>query len=227
VAGAAVADATKVFDAGPVLADMVTGKPRTDNGTGSRRRTVAAVAAAAVLVIGSGVVSYALVSHNKNGSKHAAAPTTFLPSTAPVPSTIASTTSSAPPTTAVPVTQPPATTATTAAPPPATHATTPPPPPPPAAPTVSLSGPQSVEDNVGVVYHASTTNATSGNWSLTGGPAVNLRSTTWRPGYAFGFSAGCNAVGATYTLTLHANGPGGSNSGSISFTVHDTDGSCH
>jgi hypothetical protein len=229
MAGAAVG-ATQVFDAGPVLADMVTGKSAADNGHGSRRRTMAVVAAAAVAVIGSGVAAYALVSHNnKNDSKHAAAPTTFLPTTAPTvaPTTIANTTSSAPPTTAVPATQPTtATTATTAPAPPATQATTPPPPPTP-APTVSVSGPSSVEDNVGVVFHASTTNATSGNWSLTGGPPVNLHNTAWRPGYAFGFSAGCNAVGATYTLTLHATGPGGSNSGSTSFTVHDTNGSCH
>jgi hypothetical protein len=89
-----------------------------------------------------------------------------------------------------------------------------------------LSGPTSIEDNVGVVYRASTTHATSGQWSLTGGPSVNLHGTAWHPGTGFGFSAGCNAVGATYTLTLHANGPGGSGSGSLSFTVHDTNGSC-
>jgi hypothetical protein len=216
-----------VFDAGPVLADMVTGRGRADQKKRSRGRTIAGVAAAAVLVLGTGAASYAVVSHNKSSdSKHANAPApTTVATLAPTTLTTATT---LPATTEPPTTLPPATVPATTAPtsPPPTQATVAPPPPPPPAPTVSLSGPTSIEDNVAVVYHASTTNATSGQWSLTGGPAVNLHSTAWHPGTGFGFSAGCNAVGATYTLTLHANGPGGSNSGSISFRVHDANGSC-
>jgi hypothetical protein len=38
--------------------------------------------------------------------------------------------------------------------------------------------------------------------------------------------AGCGAVGATYTLTLNVDGPGGSDSTSTSFHVVDNNGSC-
>jgi hypothetical protein len=37
---------------------------------------------------------------------------------------------------------------------------------------------------------------------------------------------GCNAVGATYTLTLTVQGDAGTATSSISFNVVDTNGSC-
>ena len=68
--------------------------------------------------------------------------------------------------------------------------------------------------------------AATGDWSLTGGPPINLTGSGWRPGTGFGMTAGCDAVGATYTLTLTVRGDTGNGTGSISFNVVDTDGSC-
>jgi hypothetical protein len=91
---------------------------------------------------------------------------------------------------------------------------------------VSVGGPTTIEDNVQYVWSSSSSNATSGSWSLSGGPAINLGSTSWRPGTNFGMRAGCNAVGAVYRLALNVSGPGGSSSAAISFRVVDNNGSC-
>jgi hypothetical protein len=91
---------------------------------------------------------------------------------------------------------------------------------------VSVTGPTTVEDNVQHVWRSASTNAATGEWSLTGGPPINLTGTDWEPGTAFGMTPGCNAVGATYTLTLTVQGDAGSATSSISFDVVDTNGTC-
>jgi hypothetical protein len=89
-----------------------------------------------------------------------------------------------------------------------------------------VTGPLTIEDNVRYVWHSTATNATGGRWSLTGGPAINLSGTNWSPGTDFGMRAGCRAVGSIYHLTLSVQGPGGSNSATISYNVVDTNGTC-
>jgi hypothetical protein len=89
-----------------------------------------------------------------------------------------------------------------------------------------VTGPTTIEDNVASRWSSSSTDATTGEWSLSGGPPIDLTGTGWTPGTAFGMTAGCNAVGATYTLALNVQGPGGNANASISFNVVDTNGSC-
>jgi hypothetical protein len=207
------------FDAGPLLADLVSG-PEHARSNRSKRRVLVAASIAAVIALGSGAVAVALTRGDDNGKPRAA--TVTLPSTTAAPVTTAPTepptTEAAPPTT---VTTTPSTTQPTVAPPATTPTTA-------AAlrPSVRVTGPLTIEDNVRYVWHSTSTNATSGRWSLSGGPAINLSGTGWSPGTDFGMSAGCRAVGSTYHLTLSVQGPGGSNSATISYNVVDTNGTC-
>jgi hypothetical protein len=204
-----------VFDAGPLLADLVTGPGRGPRDRRSKRRVLAAVAGGALIVLASGAVAVALV--RDNGDSTTAAPSTAAPATEPPTTRTTGTTSppttvtTSPPTTAVP---------TTVAPPP------PPTQPPADRPTVAIAGPSTIEDNVRYTWSSSSTNATSGQWSLTGGPAIRLTGTGWTPGTGFQMTAGCNAVGATYRLGLTVSGPDGDATTSISFNVVDRNGSC-
>jgi hypothetical protein len=208
------------FDAGPVLAELVTG-PEREPSRGKKRRLLAVVTIVAVIALGSGAVAVALAIGGDDGNQPRANPGTSVPkSSAPTtPSTDAPTTA----TTATPTTQATA--------PPATEPTTPPTappatPPPVARPTIQVAGPTTIEDNVNYVWRSSSANATAGHWSLTGGVPINLSSTRWAPGTNFGMRAGCSAVGTTYRLTLNVQGPGGTAAATISYNVVDTNGSC-
>jgi serine/threonine protein kinase len=210
------------FDAGPVLADLVTGPGRGPRRT-SKRRVLAAAAVGTLIVLGGGAVAVALVRNDDNDK--AAAPTKPSVSVSSIVEV-----SSEPPTVAstAPTTLPPTTAVTV----PPTQPTTAPPPPPPTnasgtpRPTVTISGPTTLEDNVDYVWRTRSSNATSGQWSLSNGPAVALSSVAWRPNFGFTLRPGCRAVGSTYQLTLTVTGPGGTASATIPATVVDTNGSC-
>jgi hypothetical protein len=109
---------------------------------------------------------------------------------------------------------------TQATPPPPSTTTPPPPPPKPPKPTVSLSGPSSIQaHSANVQYHWSVNakNATRGKWSL---PGINVKYPNWAPGDGFYFAPFCDQVG-NYTLTLtvySADGQSASASKSITVT---------
>jgi hypothetical protein len=210
-----------VFDAGPVLADLVTGSSwtRADTNGRGKRRALVAVLAAAVLVLGTGAVAFALASDDDEPDARVTGPTN-----GPTAAATSATTEPEP----SPTTEPPTTTTLSVAPPPTPAPTTQPPAtqPPPGGPTVTVEGPTSIEDSVASTWRVTAADATSGQWTLAGTPTISLNRTDWRPGGAFQVTPGCAAVGATYQLSLTVSGPGGSATSSIPFTVVDTDGTC-
>jgi hypothetical protein len=177
----------------------------------------------ALVALGSGAVAVALVRDNDDNPK--AAPATVASTTA-----APTTQSTEPPTTAS--TEPP-TTATTATPTTVTTVVPPPPPTPPPTrattpprPRVAITGPTRVENNGSYVWRTTSSDATSGQWSVSGGPSFSLSNTAWRPGGSFSVRPGCGAVGSTYQLMLTVRGPGGTSSATLPVTVIDSDGSC-
>jgi hypothetical protein len=192
----------------------------------SKRRVLAAVLVGALIALGGGAVAVALVRNDDNSAKTTAppkpsgSPSSVLEATTAPPTTAPSTTAPTTPTTVVTVPPTQATQPTTPPPPPSTVAANP------NVPTVSISGPSTIEDNVDYVWKTQSSRATSGQWSLAAGPPIALSSAVWRPNYGFTMRAGCNAVGSTYQLTLSVQGPGGASSATYPVRVVDTNGSC-